>query len=312
MLYVFYNEVDSNQCAPLVLKQLQNPSVQIVPAGRELFLFRNKFARLALHLGYKLGVPLALNFTKEFKRVVKTIKESDSILVFGSGICISPRIAFPFFKMCRARKRFKWIWDTVLNQEDQKWLLELKENFDVYTFDKSDAQKYGLKYKNTVCALPPKTCGAASACDVYFVGFDRGRYERLNELYQKFSAMGLSCKFFVLRDSSSPKEEKALKFSGQRISAQENCQNILGARAVLDIPTQGQGGLTQRTLEGLFMGRKVITSNACVKEEKIFSAQNVFLLDGRPLDELPDFLRAPFAPTDTAPYTINEWIKDFL
>ena len=317
MLYIFYNDVDSNPCASLVLAQLENPNVRLVPAGRQLFLFRNKLSRIFLHIGWRLKIPFMLNFTREFLRVVKGIKESDSILVFGSGICISPRIAFPFFKVCRAQKKYKWIWDTILNEEDQKWLFELKDNFKVYSFDKSDARKYGLTYKNTVCALPPKSAGAGTSCpnfdcDVYFVGYDRGRYELLNGLYEQFAALGLSCKFFVLRDPSSPKEEKSLRFCSERISPQENLANTAKARAVLDIPTKGQGGLTQRTLEGLFMGRKVITSNASVKEEKIYSEADVFLLDDRPLQSLPAFINSPFEPIDAAPYTINEWIKEFL
>ena len=312
MLYVFYNDVDSNPCASLVLAQLENQNVRLVPAGRQLFLFRNKLARIFLHVGWRLKIPFMLNFTREFLHVVKGIKETDSILVFGSGICISPRIAFPFFKVCRAQKKYKWIWDTILTEEDQKWLFELKDNFKVYTFDKSDAQKYGLTYKNTVCALPAKNGAAAFDCDVYFVGYDRGRYELLNGLYEQFTALGLSCNFFVLRDPSSPKEEKALKFAQKRISPEENSENIARTRAVLDIPTKGQGGLTQRTLEGLFLERKVITSNASVKDEKIYNEADVFLLDGRPLQSLPAFIKSPFEPIDAAPYTINEWIKEFL
>ena len=322
MLYVFYNDVDSNPCAALALAQLENPQVRVVPAGKRLFLFRNSFARLALHLGFRLKIPLMLNFSRDFIRLVKGIKEEDSILVFGSGICVSPRIAFPFFKICKAKRRFKWVWDSVLDAEDEKWLLELKECFDVFTFDKSDAKKYGLTYKNTVCAEPPKAAGssaqdqnaapASGAVDLYFVGYDRGRYERLNALFEKCAPMGLSCKFLVVRDESSPSAEKSIPLMQKGIAPQENYKNLLNARSVLDIPAQGQHGLTQRTAEGLFLRKKIVTDNPFVKDEALFNEQNVFILGERDTSELPSFIRSPFAPVDLKPYTINEWIKTFL
>ena len=313
MLYVFYNDIDSNKCASLVLEQLDNENVRVVPAGRDLFAFRNKAARLLLWLGFLFRLPLPFNFSKNFRQLLKSIKEDDNALIFGSGICISSRIAFPFCHACKAKKKRRWIWDTILSQEDEAWLFDLKKYFDVWTFDRLDAQKYGIAYKNTVCAVPPKPAARPSFdCDIYFVGYDRGRYELLNSLQESCSAMGLACKFIVVRDEKSPKAQKSVPLLNAGIPPEENYKNIAAARAVLDIPTKGQNGLTQRTLEGLFIGKKIITSNAFAKEEKIFNEKNVFILGEREKSELPDFIRSPFVPVDAAPYTINEWIKDFL
>ena len=243
---------------------------------------------------------------------MKGIKQSDNVLIFGSSICISLRIAFPFCKFCKAGKKYRWIWDTVLNKKDEAWLFDLKKYFDVWTFDLLDAKKYGLTYKNTVCALPQKTLGEGFDCDVYFVGYDRGRYELLNGLYEDFTRMGLSCNFLVVRDEKSPERQKSVPIILKSISLEENYKKLERARAVLDFPTSGQNGLTQRTLEGLFLGRKVITSNIFAKEEKLFNENDIFILGQRQISDLPSFIRSPFVPVDTASYTINEWIKDFL
>ena len=313
MLYVFYNEIDTNQCAPIAARQLDNPNVTALPAGLELFGFRNKLSRLLLWLGYALRLPLPFNFSKKFLRLVTTIKPSDSVLIFGSGVCISARIAFPFCKICKARKKYRWIWDSILTKEEESWLFDLKKYFDVWTFDRLDAKKYGLTYKNTVCAMPPAPAAKTSFdCDIYFVGYDRGRYERINALYEEFSAMGLACKFLVARDEKSPKTQKSVPLLEKGIAPEENYKNLLAARAVLDIPTEGQNGLTQRPLEGLLSGRKVVTSNLLAKEESIYNENDIFVLDGRDESELPAFIRSPFVPVNAAPYTINEWIKTFM
>ncbi len=313
MLYIFYNEIDSNQCAPLVLRQLDDQRAVAVPAGRDLFAFRNKAARLLLWLGFALRLPLPFNFSKKFRQFLNSIKEDDNVLIFGSGICISARIAFAFCAYCKAQKKYRWIWDSILRKEEEDWLFDLKKYFDVWTFDRLDAQKYGLTYKNTVCAVPQKPAkDGAFDCDLYFVGYDRGRYERLNELYESLVAMGLTCKFLLVRDQSSPKQEKAVRLLDKGVSPEENYKNISAARAVLDLPTQGQRGLTQRVLEGLFIGRKVVTSNPLAGEEALFNKDDVFVLGGRDISGLPDFIRSPFVPANTAPYTINEWIKSFI
>lgn len=312
MLYVFYNEIDTNQCAPAVLAQLDNPDVRAVPAGMDLFRFRNKFSRALLWLGFLLGIPLPFNFSKDFLRILKGVKQSDNVLIFGSSICISLRIAFPFCKYCKAGKKYRWIWDTILTPKDEAWLFDLKKYFDVWTFDILDAKKYGLTYKNTVCALLEKTMDEGFDCDVYFVGYDRGRYDFLNGLYESLTQMGLTCKFMVVRDEASPKAEKSVKLLNEGIPLKENYKNLERARAVLDIPTSGQNGLTQRTLEGLFLGRKVITSNVFAKEEKLFNEKDIFILGERQISELPTFIRSPFVPVDVAPYTINEWVKEFM
>ena len=313
MLYIFYNEIDTNKCASIAVGQLDNPEVMAVPAGREWFGCKSKLSRLLLWLGYVLRLPLPFNFSRKFLRLGKAIKPSDSVLIFGSGICISARIAFPFCKMCKARKKYRWIWDSILTKEEESWLCDLKKSFDVWTFDRLDAKKYGLTYKNTVCAIPPAPAATTFFdCDIYFVGYDRGRYEQVNALYEKFSAMGLACKFLIVRDEKSPKAQKSVPLLEKGIATEENYKNLLAARAVLDFSTEGQNGLTQRTLEGLLSGRKVVTSNLLVKEESIFNENDIFVLGGRDESELPAFVRAPFVPVNAAPYTINEWIKTFM
>ncbi|MGN0729951.1 hypothetical protein [Treponema sp.] len=315
MLYVFFNDIDKNQCARQVLSELNRTDVKVIPAGKSLWKYKNKISRFVLHLGFFLNIPFNFNFEKLFLEKISEIKVNDSILVFGGGFGISPSISFAFLKLCKAERRFLWLWDSVHNKAEKRFLKYFKKHYEVYTFDYNDSQKYKLNYKNTVGYLPelkqePKKDGKQLK-DIYFVGLDRGRYEILNTLYEDFSKLGLICDFNVLKDEKSPKKEKMLKFINGRIGSLENSRRIYNSRAVLDIPVNGQNGLTQRVLEALFFGRKVITNNESIKNEVFYRPENVFVLNDKNLEDIKMFLSKPFVKNNLSQYTINNWITEF-
>ena len=314
MLYVFYNEFDENKYADFVLKDLHNQKVRVVPCGLSLWIYKNRLTRILFNIGFYLRIPFFCNFTDDFKDICRNIKKSDSILIFGGGIGLSPRIFYPLFKICKAGRRYVWLWDSVRNKKEEKNLIYAKKYCDCFTFDSLNARKYGIKYKNTVCPVPKvdDSKNSAQECDVYFVGLDRGRYEILNKYYENFLKIGLSCKFIVLRDRMSSAKEKTLRFSSKRISQGENYDNILAAKAVLDLPVSEQSGLTQRPLEAIFLGRKVITDNQNIKNEKIYDERNIFVLSDENLGGLSDFVSSPFHDVDATSYQIDEWIKEFI
>lgn len=185
-----------------------------------------------------------------------------------------------------------------------------KKYFKAFSFDRDDCKKYGLNYKNTVSfkpVIPDKKS------DVYFVGLSRGRYGILNSIYESFSGLGIDCNFVVLNDDSSI--PKTLPFSTKRVNEPENIMNIVNSKAVLDIPIQRQSGLTQRTLEAMLLGRKLITTNTAIKKEEFYTKQNVFIFGEDDITGLKSFLNSDFEKMPEGivkKYLIDDWIKEFL
>ena len=312
MLYIFYNGIDKNSCAKLVLNEIRNPNVELIEAGKYFWHSKNNIVKLLLRIGFCLHIPFLCNYDVDFIKKVAEIKSNDKILIFGGGI-ISPRGCYSFLHILKANKKSLWLWDSVQNKKQEKYLNYLKKHFDVVSFDFSDAEKYGLRYKNTVCRYPKKIIQDSDiTTDIYFVGQDRGRYEILNSLYEKFNAMDLKCEFLVIRDETSPITENSLKFSECWVSSEENQLHISKSRAVLDIPAKWQHGLTQRTLEALFQERKVITNNTWIEKEKLYTKENIFVFDKSNLNGIKAFLNQPFQKIDVSDYQINEWIKEFV
>ena len=110
-----------------------------------------------------------------------------------------------------------WLWDSVRNKTEKRFLKYLKKHYEVYTFDYNDSQDYKLNYKNTVGYLPELKQETKKedkqTTDIYFVGLDRGRYEILNYLYESFSKLGLICDFNVRKQSQKRKNIKVCKWA---------------------------------------------------------------------------------------------------
>ena len=91
-------------------------------------------------------------------------------------------------------------------------------------------------------------------------------------------------------------------------------ERVRTSRAILELISDGQTGLTQRSFEALFLRKKLITTSSEVNSYDFYHPQNVFILGERPLEELPGFLHSPFhpiAPEIVKQYTLAGWLQHF-
>lgn len=90
---------------------------------------------------------------------------------------------------------------------------------------------------------------------------------------------------------------------------------VRGSRAVLDIEHPAQTGLTMRTIETLLDGKKLITTNAAVRESDLYDPSRVAVIDRR-APRLPEgFLETPFRPIPEPlrrAYRIDGWLARLL
>ncbi len=88
-----------------------------------------------------------------------------------------------------------------------------------------------------------------------------------------------------------------------------------GSRAILDIEHPRQFGLTMRTFETLGAGKKLVTTNAGVREYDFYSEGNVCVID-RQAPSIPrEFLERPFEPLPKVlreRYSITGWLDEVL
>lgn len=88
---------------------------------------------------------------------------------------------------------------------------------------------------------------------------------------------------------------------------------FFGSRAVLDIEHPNQHGVTMRTIEAVGSRRKMITTNATVRDYDFFDPQNIMVIDRkRPVFDA-EFLRTPYreiAQMVRQKYSLHQWVRD--
>lgn len=113
-----------------------------------------------------------------------------------------------------------------------------------------------------------------------------------------------------LRDRLTTKEIDRRNVSFKKISRTKYYELLCRTQMVLDIQSATQTGATIRTFETLSVGRKLISTNKMLKNEKFFSPSNIKIwTPDEPLD-IEDLLKTPFDNSENNEIlNINQWLE---
>lgn len=86
------------------------------------------------------------------------------------------------------------------------------------------------------------------------------------------------------------------------------------SRTILDIEHPAQTGLTMRTFETLGASKKLVTTNAQVRDYDFFDPSNILVIDRKSPPRIPEsFLETAYVPAHAdiySKYSLQGWIKD--
>ena len=193
-----------------------------------------------------------------------------------------------------------WYWNTI----DNKTLpMDFNNpNIEYWTFDEKDSIKYGLK-KNIQYYVTPKNINNINKdIDIYFIGRDKGRKDKILEIKEEAEKQGLLCDFKIVESEKDVLPYKKVK------------EYILRSKAILEINKDNQSGFTLRALESLFYQTKLITNNFGIKESDIYNKSNVFIVDVDNINDLSLFVKSDYDhSTDSIKknYDLDRWFNNF-
>lgn len=152
----------------------------------------------------------------------------------------------------------------------------------VCTFDRKDAERYGFEFVGQVYRMPESQCKTnTKTSDVFFVGADKGRAKMLAQLAEYFRENDIKYDFKLLEDRHSKFDDHTI-LKGSVISHPISYSDTLGylenTNCILDILQPDQSGVTIRSMEALFYGKKLITNNPNIKEEDFYDPNRIFIL----------------------------------
>ena len=161
-----------------------------------------------------------------------------------------------------------------------------KEN--IYSFDKTDSNKYSIKYLHTPYSGKVKVENCKIEYDTVFLGREKGRSEEIEIIYNMLDTRNLRSKFMVLgSDNDNFKISKLVDYSTY-------IKLINKSKSILEINLKNQDGCTLRFVESLFLYKKLITNNMAIVEDKYYNPNNVFIIGQDDENSLVDFLNTPF------------------
>jgi hypothetical protein len=93
-------------------------------------------------------------------------------------------------------------------------------------------------------------------------------------------------------------------------------RDVVGqSRAVVDIDHPSKTGRTMRTIKALLDGKKLITTNAAVRDSKLYYPSRIETVNRKALRISQDFLTTAYLPIPNdirRSYHINGWLKKLL
>lgn len=218
-----------------------------------------------------------------------------------------------------------YMWDSM---ENRPGVLSKLDQFDAaFSFDPESARKHGMTLRPLFFSkdfeeMPP----TGLDFDLSFVGtIHTDRYAVIERLRRQLPYGARTYWYLYLKARWVYHWWRIVKPSMRRAASSEFRfvplrreglrDTFARSRAVLDIEHPLQRGLTMRTFETLGARRKLITTNAQIRDYDFFSDRNICVID-RQRPVIPgEFLESPFQDIPTCTYrryTLASWVEEIL
>ena len=189
-----------------------------------------------------------------------------------------------------------------------------------YTFDPIDAVQYGFIQINQVYRLPDVlTCNSNSKLysDIFTAMKDKGRSQTICLVLHLCKEANLSTDFYIVKDGKTVNRKELERFYAKEfLPYPDILQHVMRARCLLEILQEGQSGVTLRTMEALFLHKKLITNNPHIVDYDFYTPNNILVFDrSTTAQEISDFLDRPMtavSQTIIDQHEIRNWIKTFM
>ena len=275
--------------------------VETANAYKHISKFLKVFRRLYIMLGLFSISPWLGDWKKKIQEY--------NVIIVHSSLITSLIVRYISVKAPSVRI-IVWYWNPVAKSEK---LEKYPENIcERWSFDEKDVQDYNLKYNTQYYFNDIKLDNNNILWDVYFVGGDKGRLAILLDLQKKLNEMGLVTNFHITKTSNNIVNDSIYK---NRINYSQNIEFLSKSKAVLDIVSPGQTGLTLRPLEALFFNKKLITNDKTIIQRDFYDEKNIFVLGHDDFNNLNYFLNSPskiISEEIKNKYDFDHWINRFF
>lgn len=189
-----------------------------------------------------------------------------------------------------------------------------KLNIELWSYNVKNCFEYNMSYNPQV--LPRQFFEKAPdneiVYDIVFLGYAKKRGRDIELLQRKFQMANLVT-FFYVPDMPQLIDNKCT--TNGKLEYSEYIQIISKSKAILDLVSETNYGLTLRPIEAIFAEKKIITNYANIVDYDLYDKSNIFILnENLLLNNLIDFLSTPYKKINEETinfYDINSWQNRF-
>ncbi len=275
----------------------------------------NTTIKLLCHIGFVKNWIINNRINKLFKILPKEI----DYLFAVKGELINNCFKKEFDKTYPLAKKFMYQWDSLNNHDYRDNISYFNK---VFSFDYDDVNKnarinyLSLFYCDTFINRLERN---KLDYDFSFIGaFHGDRYDFLSKVKKEANRLNLNVYIYLfitklsylklrLKKINKSLDRDILKFT--KISKEETAEVMNNSKAILDINSKKQSGLTIRTIETFASQRKLITTNKNIELEPIYNTSKHLILDRERPVLRNDFFHLDSSDITVDNYHLKEWIN---
>lgn len=149
--------------------------------------------------------------------------------------------------------------------------------------------------------------------DVFYVGsYHKHRINKLSLIVEECKALGADVR---LQLSSSKRRYSPLPLAEGSMPYAQNLRHVFNTNALIDIVGSAHFGLSFRTFESIGFEKKLITTNAKVRDYDFYHPDNILVWDDQPTTTMRLFFETPYRQLDhrvREKYGFGNWIRYVL
>lgn len=233
------------------------------------------------------------------------VKKADIVIMFDSVSCYASLCQKVESVVDPHVKLIFYAWNPLTYSEDYKLL---SQRWHKTSFSLEDSYTNGFQYMGTFYHPLENYESKSIQYDGFFIGIPKGREQKICEIKKMFRKYHLKV---LVKLVDNVRALYDFRYS-PRLSYNKVIEYCLKSRSIVEVLEKGQSGPSLRSMEALFMCKKLITTNEKIVDYDFYHPDNVFIYGLDNNAEIKFFLEKPYHSINkeiVEQYCFSNWLK---
>lgn len=216
-----------------------------------------------------------LHYGREILKKLRENNQKQDVILTIKGDFINPKSILEFKKY--TDKSVGFFNDNIYRCPKIKRVLHCFD--EVFSFEKEDCANYNLKFApNWIYNSENPSGKKYFDYDAFNISSIDKRLPILKRIASNLASQNINFKFIVY-DKKHKEDDKNITYIENHMPLTEVNDYISRSKVLFDISRLGQIGLTFRVFESLGISKKLITTNADIKNYDFYNPNNILIID---------------------------------